>query len=145
VLLDDAGQRLLAGMLDTLPPGDTVEVVLSGAGLVASLPVELIRLATNGREVGPLGLLPRVSVYRRLAPPATDSTYELAPGGPPPAVAGLPRPLKVLAAVAAPDETKTPNVPLDVEAEMHAVMDAVGEVAGDPKIRKCRRRILLLH
>ena len=38
----------------------------------------------------------------------------------------LPGPLKVLAAVAAPDETKTPSPPLDVEAEMQAVLDAVG-------------------
>ncbi len=41
--------------------------------------------------------------------------------------------MKILAAVAAPDETKTKNVPLDVEAEMQAVLDAVGEVAGHPR------------
>src|SRR5205807_1516722 len=29
--------------------------------------------------------------------------------------------------------TKTPNAPLDVEAEMQAVLDAVGEVAGHPR------------
>jgi tetratricopeptide (TPR) repeat protein len=42
----------------------------------------------------------------------------------------LPGPLKILAAVAAPDETKTPNSALDVEAEMQAVLDAVADVAG---------------
>jgi CHAT domain-containing protein len=46
---------------------------------------------------------------------------------------GLAGPLKVLAAVAAPDETKTRNAPLDVEAEMQAVLDAVSDVAGDPR------------
>ncbi len=40
--------------------------------------------------------------------------------------------MKVLAAVAAPDETKTRNPPLDVEAEMQAVLDAVTDVAGHP-------------
>ena len=39
-------------------------------------------------------------------------------------------PLKVLAAVAAPDETKTRNVPLDTEAEMAAVLDAVAGISG---------------
>ena len=38
--------------------------------------------------------------------------------------------MKVLAAVAAPDETKTKNQPLDTEAEMQAVLDAVAAVAG---------------
>ncbi len=55
--------------------------------------------------------------------------------------AGLAGPLKVLAAVAAPDETRTPNAPLDVEAEMQAVLDAVGEVAGGPV---AQMRILVL-
>ena len=45
---------------------------------------------------------------------------------------GLAGPLKILAAVAAPDESKTANVPLDVEAEMQAVLDAVSGVAGGP-------------
>ena len=36
-------------------------------GPLLSLPVELIRLAASGGEVGPLGLLPGVSVCRRIA------------------------------------------------------------------------------
>ncbi len=44
--------------------------------------------------------------------------------------------MKILAAVAAPDETKTASAPLDVEAEMQAVLDAVGEVAGH-RGRRC--------
>ena len=49
-----AGRRrasaLLAGVLDRLPPGGTVEVVLSATGSALSLPVELIRLATGTRR-----------------------------------------------------------------------------------------------
>jgi len=48
-----------------------------------------------------------------------------------PGRARLAGPLKILAAVAAPDETRTQNVPLDTEAEMQAVLDAVTGVAGD--------------
>ena len=134
VLFDEAGQRLLAAVVDRLPPGDTVEVVLSAAGPLLSLPVELIRLATEaGGEVGPLGLQAGVSVCRRPAPAARGDGGEMAAAGEMlPAPAGLPGPLKVLAAVAAPDETKTDNVPLDVEAEMQAVLDAVGGVPGGP-------------
>ena len=41
----EAAQEVLAGLVDRLPPGDTVEVVLSAAGAALALPVELIRLA----------------------------------------------------------------------------------------------------
>ncbi len=41
------------------------------------------------------------------------------------AVAAVPGPLRILVAVAAPEETRTANAPLDVEAELQAVMDAV--------------------
>ena len=123
VLFDDAGQHVLAAVVDRLPPGDTVEVVLSAAGPLVSLPVELIRLGTEaGGEVGPLGLAAGVSVCRR---PAPADGGRPGPGEALPAPAELPGPLKVLAAVAAPDETKTANVPLDAEAEMQAVLAAV--------------------
>ena len=68
VLFDEDAQRLLAGVMGRLPPGDSVEVVLSAAAPASSLPVELIRLAADGGgEVGPLGLVPGVSVCRRRA------------------------------------------------------------------------------
>ena len=74
--------------------------------------------------------MPGVSVSRRPAAPGRDL------GAAPPAatgpVPGLAGPLKVLAAVAAPDETKTANAPLDTEAEMAAVLDAVSGVAAGP-------------
>jgi tetratricopeptide (TPR) repeat protein len=128
-LVDEAGGQQLAALLHGLPPGDQVEVVLAAAGPALPLPVELIRLATGaGVEVGPLGLLPGVSVSRRPAAPGKDGPLES--GELPPT--GLAGPLKVLAAVAAPDETKTANVPLDVEAEMQAVLDAVTDLAGHP-------------
>ena len=123
---------MLAAVVDRLPPGDKVEVVLGAAGPLLSLPVELVRLATGtGGEVGPLGLAAGVSVCRRPSPgTAGGGTPE--PGEMLPAPAALPGPLKVLAAVAAPDETKTKNMPLDTEAEMQAVLDAVGEVGDSP-------------
>ena len=63
VLLDDASQQRLAALLVALKPGDCAEVVVSADGSLLSLSAELIRLATaGGGEVGPLGLLPGVSV-----------------------------------------------------------------------------------
>ena len=133
VLFDDAAQRVLAGVVDRLPPGDSVEVVLSAEGPLLSLPVELVRLASQGgAEAGPLGLQAGVSVCRRPVPAVRDGGQAAGPAEAPPVPAGLPGPLKVLAAVAAPDETKTGNVPLDVEAEMQAVLDAVSGVPGSP-------------
>jgi hypothetical protein len=127
-LLDEPGEHLLAGLLHRLPPGDQIEVIFSATGQALSLPVELTRLITEeGVEVGPLALLPGVSVIRRPAGPALDGQV---PGDIPPVSARLAGPLKILAAVAAPDETKTPNPPLDVEAEMQAVLDAVTGLAG---------------
>jgi CHAT domain/TIR domain/AAA ATPase domain len=127
-LLDKPGEQLLAGLLHRLPPGDQIEVIFSATGPALSLPVELARLTTGeGVEVGPLALLPGVSVTRRPTVSAPDGQV---PGGLPPVSAGLAGPLKILAAVAAPDETKTPNPPLDAEAEMQAVLDAVTDVTG---------------
>ena len=106
-------------------------MVLSADGAALSLPVELIRLAQDWRwEVGPLGLLAagqRVPTPRGAGPGsggAARTRLRLA-------AAGTPGPLKVLAAVAAPDETTTRNAPLDTEAEMQAVLDAVTGVAAD--------------
>jgi len=132
VLLDAAGQRALAAVADRLPPGDTVEIVLEAEGPLLWLPVELIRLAAESGEVGPLGLLPEVSVCRRAVPAVGEAA---APGEAPPAPPGRPGPLKVLAAVAAPDETKTANLPLDAEAEMQAVLDAVRDMDGPVQVR----------
>ena len=85
-----------------------------------------MRLAADGAEVGPLGLLPNVSVIMRMAAEGAAPGEPLRPVALPQPTAG---PLKILAAVAAPDETKSRNSPLDVEAEMAAVLDATSEVA----------------
>lgn len=108
-ILDADGQGVLAEVIGRKRPGDTVEVALVAGGDALSLPVELIRLATGSGDIGPLGLMPGVSVVRRLATPGQ------APGDTPPQAvdrpAGTAAPLKVLAAVAAPDETKTRSAP----------------------------------
>jgi hypothetical protein len=125
-LLDDSGQRMLARRLNEIPPGGAAEVVLVADEPWLALPLELMRLATDGGEVGPLGLMPNVSVIRRMAAPGTGQDRQ---PGPLSAPEPIPGPLKILAAVAAPDETKTRNAPLDVEAEMAAVLNATSEVA----------------
>ena len=126
LLLDQAGQELVAGLLAGLALRDTADVVLCAGGEALALPVELIRLGTAaGVEIGPLGLMPAVAVSRR--PQAAQGD----PGGAPDAEVAPPPmagPLKVLAAVAAPEETKTASLPLDAEAEMAAVLDAVAPV-----------------
>src|SRR5450755_2721189 len=126
-LLDDEGQTLLAGLLTRLSPEGAVEVVLSASGSALSLLVELLRLNSGNGETIPLGLIPAVSISRR---PATQGFGE-GPGTAP-HVASAAGPLKVLVAVAAPDETKAGNAPLDTEAEMAAVLEAVSDVAAGP-------------
>ncbi|WP_322767000.1 CHAT domain-containing protein, partial [Frankia sp. Cr1] len=131
--LAEAGRRLCAALFDpeTLgrivdladhsPWGSTVELVVAADGAAAGWPFELLRLP-DGRV---LATLPAVRLRRRL------------PGGGPAGQAGqagtvgpLPGPLKILVAVAAPAETRTASPPLDGEAEMQAVLDAVGPLAG---------------
>ena len=121
MLLDDAGQRTIAGLLRRLPPVDFAEVTLIADGPALALPVELVSLNNDGIVTGPLGLIPNVSVMRRVG------TRETPPPEAPQPASG---PLKILAAVAAPDETGTPDAPLDTEAEMAAVLEAVSGVAG---------------
>ena len=116
-----ARRRLQSGgRLRQLPPGVTAEVVLVADGDALSLPVELIRLAGDAIETGPLGLLPNASITRRIAGARLRG----------PCPRPLWGPLKILAALAAPDETTTPNAPLNVEREMDAVLTAVTGVAG---------------
>ena len=128
-VLDAQGQALLGGLLNRLPPGGTVEVVLSATGSALSLPVELLRLNAGDSETVPLGLIPAVSISRR--PAASAQGVGEGPATAPPAVSTA-GPLKVLVAVAAPDQTKTGNAPLDTEGEMAAVLDAVGDIAASP-------------
>jgi hypothetical protein len=120
-LFDEESARVVAGLVDRLPPGDGVDIVLCGDGPVVGLPLELLRLPTvGGRDGGPLCLRPGVTLARQVT---------TAPSG---ACGTLPGPLKILAAVSAPEETRTSSVPLDVEAEMQAVLDAVAPGPGGP-------------
>ncbi|MGH4024282.1 MAG: CHAT domain-containing protein, partial [Pseudonocardiaceae bacterium] len=121
-VFDERSQHLVAEVVDRLPPGDWVDVVWAGDGPALGLPVELLRLTTAaGEDLGPLALRAGVTVLRRVA------------GAPRIEPIPAPGPVKILAAVAAPDESLTGNRPLDTEAEMQAVLDAVTDVAGDPR------------
>ncbi len=114
-LLDADAARRLTELIDTSPFGTAVDVVVEADGpAVLALPYELLRLA-DGRL---LATMPGVRFTRRVAGLRRAAT------GP------LPGPLKILVAVAAPEETRTRNPPLDVEAEMQAIIDAVRGVAG---------------
>ena len=137
-LLDHAGQASLSSALKRLPPGDAAAVVLVASGQALALPVELILSSRRWRKVGPLGLLPAVSVSRRVVSRGhvPGARQGLSAVSVPTGVAG---PLKILAAVAAPDKTKWPDMPLHVEAEMQAILerrrrdDGRGECTGaDP-------------
>jgi hypothetical protein len=109
VLFDDATGRRLVELIDQSPFGTVVDVVVSLPDELAWLPVELLRLPDT--RLG--AVIPGVRVRRRLTGVERAATAPLA------------GPLKILAAVAAPEETRTDNAPLDVEAEMQALLDAV--------------------
>ncbi len=113
-LFDEATTGQLLALIDRSPVGTPVDVVVSLAQPLAWLPVELLRLPEDRRL---LATIAGVRVTRRLA------GVDRAPVGP------LPGPLKILAAVAAPEETQTGNGPVDVEAEMQALLDAVTDTA----------------
>ena len=124
LVFDQAGQRLVADLMAGLQPGDEVEVVWQTEGAGLRLPVELLELTTtSGERLGPLALLGGVSVRRLLR--AGRLVRESS---------GSAGPLRVLAAVAAPEEPRTSNAPLDVEAEMQALLDSVAALGGDVRI-----------
>ena len=111
-LLDAEAVRHVTDLVDHAALGSVLEVIIEADESAAWLPFELLRLA-DGRV---LATLPMVWMRRRMSLAEREAT------------APLPGPLKILVAVAAPDETRTQNVPLDVEAEMQAVLDAISGV-----------------
>ncbi|MET8149517.1 CHAT domain-containing protein [Actinoplanes sp. NPDC005259] len=118
-VFDEPGQRLVADLVGGLHPRDEMEVVWRATGTALDVPVELLRLTTTGgEELGPVALIGGVSVRRQVRG-----------AGPGRGAVRLPGPLRVLAAVAAPEESRTRSAPLDVEAEMQALLDAVGDLA----------------
>jgi hypothetical protein len=133
-VLDEPSGRLVADLAARWRPGGWVDVVWAGDGEALGLPVELLWLTgSDSVDLGPVALLGGVTVRREVA-------GALAPAG----GGGLPGPVKVLAAVAAPEETETDNPPLDVEAEMQAILDAVAGPAGEHggQARGARGRVL---
>jgi tetratricopeptide (TPR) repeat protein len=117
-VFDPPTARQVGQLASSLRAGDVLDVRVEAAGTALGLPVELLRLTdAGGVDIGPIALQSGVQVHRHLRGSARAGT--------PP----LPGPLKLLVAVAAPDETKTDSQPLDVEAEMQAVLDATSPVA----------------
>ncbi|MDQ1739099.1 MAG: hypothetical protein QOE53_751, partial [Pseudonocardiales bacterium] len=120
-VFDEGTRRLLGSLADSLAPGSRVEIRFDCDQVTQNLPLELIRLTDrHGVDLGPIALQPGLSVYR------TIRDHHAVPTKP---SAG---PVKVLVAVAAPDETKTANPSLDVEAEMQAVLEATKSLAEQP-------------
>ncbi|MET9224723.1 CHAT domain-containing protein [Lentzea sp. NPDC003310] len=117
-LLDDATGGRLLELIDRSPWGSVVDVVVELPDELSWLPVELLRLPDDRLAV----TAPGVRLSRRLA------------GIQRPPVLALPGPLKILAAVAAPEETRTSSPPLDVEAEMQALLDAVTDLDADDQV-----------
>ena len=112
-LLDDAAAEHLTQLLDRSPLGTILDIVIEADGDALSLPYELLRLPDSRLVV----TVPGVQMRRRLR--GIDRLATLP----------LPGPLKILVAIAAPDESRSTNPPLDIEAEMQAILDALATVA----------------
>ncbi|WP_165521722.1 CHAT domain-containing protein [Micromonospora zingiberis] len=112
-LLLGASAARIEQLVDRWQLGSTLDVVVVVDEAASALPYELLRFA-DGRL---LGTLAGVRMRRRLRGCDHD------------AVAPQAGPLKLLVAVAAPDESRTPAPALAVEAEMQAVLDAVSPVS----------------
>ena len=113
-LLDETAVQALTALIDGTPLGTVVDVVIVADGAALALPFELLRLA-DGRL---LATVPGVRMRRRV------TGLERTAGAP------LPGPLKILVAVGAPEASGTDNPPLDIEAEMQAVLDALAGADG---------------
>ncbi|MDQ1739180.1 MAG: hypothetical protein QOE53_832, partial [Pseudonocardiales bacterium] len=118
-MFDDATTGHLLRLIDESPLGTVVDISILAGELTIGLPFETLT-SPDGR---PLVLVPGVRLTRRLVGVERQAT------------APLPGPLKILAAVAGPDETSTDNAPLDVEAEMQAVLDATSDLDGAAEVQ----------
>jgi tetratricopeptide (TPR) repeat protein len=114
--LSEATVRHLVELSDQSSLGTVIDVVVCLDDEVAGLPVELLRWP-DGRLVA---TTPGVRFTRRLAG-VRERTATAPSAGP----------LKILAAVAAPDETAAGSAALDVEAEMQAILDAITDLDTD--------------
>ncbi|MBV9011564.1 MAG: CHAT domain-containing protein [Pseudonocardiales bacterium] len=112
-LWSEVTTRHLVELCDHSPLGTVIDIVVRLEDEIAGLPVELLRWP-DGRVAA---TTPGVRFTRRLAGVSERAATPPSAG-----------PLKILAAVAAPEETATENAPLDVEAEMQAILDAITEL-----------------
>ncbi len=126
---DQLGEALCPGeigvalrqCLQALNTACTLDLCLASADpALLALPIEALRL--DGQT---LALLPGLSMRRRVA------------GAPAAGRAAAPSPLKILVAVGAPDEGKTPHTVLDLEHELQSILDAVEPQAnqGNAEVR----------
>ncbi|MEK8109410.1 CHAT domain-containing protein [Micromonospora sp. M12] len=115
VLLDPSAVVRIERMVDRWQFGSTLDIVVVADEAPLGLPYELLRLS-DGRL---LCSLAGIRMRRRLRGCGHG------------VVMPLPGPLKVLVAVAAPEERRSSDPALAVEAEMQAVLDAVAPVAED--------------
>ena len=117
-LFDTPTGTHLAELVATRVAGAAIELHVYLPEELSWLPIELLRTPDGALLATERG----VSILRHLT--------EIPPRPTTPPSAG---PLKILAAVAAPDETRTRNTPLDVEAEMQAILDAVTPLEPPPR------------
>jgi tetratricopeptide (TPR) repeat protein len=120
-LLDDQTVTRLVTLVDLTPLGTVIDVTFEADDAALGLPFELLRLP-DGRL---LATVPGVRMRRQ------GRDFSRQDG------TSLPGPMKILVAVGAPDETRTASAPLDVEAEMQTILDAVtdSDLQGGAQVR----------
>jgi tetratricopeptide (TPR) repeat protein len=124
VLLPGEVGRAIEQLLAGLDARTVADVHIEASLALASLPFEAVLTPTGRTPV----LLPGVRVRRSVLGQRPDQI--------PPA----PGPLKILVAVGAPDEHKTSQARLDIEAEMGKILDAVA-----PAVREERAQVRILE
>ncbi|MGH3931894.1 MAG: CHAT domain-containing protein [Pseudonocardiaceae bacterium] len=117
VLFAGAVGRECEELLDGLEAATVVDACIEASPALASLPFEA---AVTPKGHTPV-LLPGVRM-RRCVINQHSAQVPPAPG-----------PLKILVAVGAPDENKTPQARLDIEAEMGSILDAVAPAVRDER------------
>ena len=116
VFTGDIGAQLGAS-LGREGPQELELVFESASSRLLSIPFEAARLA-DGRTPA---LIPGVFIWRREGREARATCERRSPS---------PGPLKILVAVGAPDEGKTPNSVLDSERELQTILNAVKRASG---------------
>lgn len=124
VLLPGAVGQEVDQLLADLGTTTVMDLRVEASPELASLPIEV--------AVTPQGRTPVLTAGVRMRRSVVDQH----PDGVPPA----PGPLKILVAVGAPDEHRTPQARLDIEAEMGSILDAVA-----PAVRDERAQVRILE